>query len=95
MWPNPQFSADLVIFTEEILNVKLHFLCSVMIAFGIDPNVFIVLSIFLFYKAKCARLKNRARLRGFAAFVHFNNFNNLNNYLLTHVNLTFYKTSSF
>ena len=29
MWPNPQFSTDLVIFTEEILNGKLHFLCSV------------------------------------------------------------------
>ena len=29
MWPNPQFSADLVTFTEEILNGKLHFLCSV------------------------------------------------------------------
>ena len=25
MWPNPQFSADLVTFTEEILNGKLHF----------------------------------------------------------------------
>ena len=29
MWPNPQFPADLVTFTEEILNVKLNFLCSV------------------------------------------------------------------
>ena len=28
MWPNPQFSADLVTFTEEILNEKFHFLCS-------------------------------------------------------------------
>ena len=28
MWPNPQFPADLVTFTEEILNGKLHFLCS-------------------------------------------------------------------
>ena len=28
MWPNPQFPADFVTFTEEILNVKLHFLCS-------------------------------------------------------------------
>ena len=27
MWPNPQFSADLVTYTEEILNEKLHFLC--------------------------------------------------------------------
>ena len=29
MWPNPQFPADLLTFTEEILNGKLHFLCSV------------------------------------------------------------------
>ena len=28
MWPNPQFSRDLVTFAEEILNGKLHFLCS-------------------------------------------------------------------
>ena len=27
MWPNPQETADLVTFTEEILNRKLHFLC--------------------------------------------------------------------
>ena len=29
MWPNPQETADLVTFTEEILNGKRHFLCSV------------------------------------------------------------------
>ena len=29
MWPNPQQTPDLVTFTEEILNGKLHFLCSV------------------------------------------------------------------
>ena len=28
MCPNLQFPADLVTFTEEILNEKLHFLCS-------------------------------------------------------------------
>ena len=28
MWPNPQESADLVTFTEKILNGKFHFLCS-------------------------------------------------------------------
>ena len=28
MRPNPQFPADLVTFTEEILSGKLHFLCS-------------------------------------------------------------------
>ena len=30
MWPNPQFSADLVTFPEEILNEKLDFLCAVI-----------------------------------------------------------------
>ena len=28
MWPNPQFPADLVTSTEEIINGKLHILCS-------------------------------------------------------------------
>ena len=28
MWPNLEFPADLVTFTEEILNGKLHFLSS-------------------------------------------------------------------
>ena len=28
MWPNPQFPADWVTFTEKTLNGKLHFLCS-------------------------------------------------------------------
>ena len=32
MWPNTQFPADLVTFTEEILNGKLHFLHSVFYA---------------------------------------------------------------
>ena len=30
MRPNPWFPADLVTFTEEIINGKLHFLCSVL-----------------------------------------------------------------
>ena len=30
MWPNPQETANLVTFTEEILNEKFHFLCSVI-----------------------------------------------------------------
>ena len=29
MWPNLQETADSVTFTEDILNGKLHFLCSV------------------------------------------------------------------
>ena len=29
MWPNLQFSVDLVTFTEEMLNEKLYIVCSV------------------------------------------------------------------
>ena len=36
MWPNSQETTDLATFTEEILNGKLHFLCSVTI--GVSPN---------------------------------------------------------
>ena len=32
MWPNPQKIGDLFTFTEEILNEKLHFLCSDIVA---------------------------------------------------------------
>ena len=32
MWPNPQETADLVTFTEESLNEKVHFLFSVKCA---------------------------------------------------------------
>ena len=28
MWPNPQETADMVTFTEDVPNGKLHFLCS-------------------------------------------------------------------
>ena len=33
MWPNPQETADLVTFTEEILNEKFHFLYSLKVLF--------------------------------------------------------------
>ena len=33
MWPNPQSLLDLVTFTKEILNGKLHFLCNVTFIF--------------------------------------------------------------
>ena len=43
MWPNPQKTANLVTFTEEILNEKLLFLCSVYslfaLAYGSEKNV--------------------------------------------------------
>ena len=40
MSPNPQETADLVIFSEEILNGKLHFLCSVVEANLDSLNLF-------------------------------------------------------
>ena len=38
MWPNPQESADLVTFTEEILNAELHFLCSGSLRYELSFN---------------------------------------------------------
>ena len=37
MWPNPQETANLVTFTEEIVYGKLHFLCSESRNFGRQP----------------------------------------------------------
>ena len=33
MWPNPQKTPDLVLFTDEIINEKLHF-CEVCMVFA-------------------------------------------------------------
>ena len=45
MSPNPQFPADLVTFTEEILNGKLYFLCSVICVSTYDLTM--VLDLFI------------------------------------------------
>ena len=37
MGPKPQETADLVIFTEEILDGKIHFLCSRVCTFNSRP----------------------------------------------------------
>ena len=39
MWPNPLFTADLVKFTDEILNGKLHFLCSEKMVNSLNPSI--------------------------------------------------------
>ena len=44
MWPNSQYPADLGAFTEDILNAKLHFLCSVYYIFQ-----FLVINLSLCY----------------------------------------------
>ena len=36
MWPNPQFPADLVTFTEKVLNEKLHFSYSAVLNHNLD-----------------------------------------------------------
>ena len=47
MWPNRQETEDLVKFTEEILNEKLHFLCSVNTKILINPTRHISLNYIL------------------------------------------------
>ena len=37
MWPNPQFPADMVKFTEEILNEKLYFSVQCLVPFSFFP----------------------------------------------------------
>ena len=53
MCPNRQFPGDLVTFTGEILNEKLHFLCSVM---GKNSNP-IFLNSALFFNGNCLPIK--------------------------------------
>ena len=54
MWPNPQENADLVTFTEEVLNGKLHFLRSdhklaLFIKSKYDWNLFLPMVFFEFF----------------------------------------------
>ena len=44
MWPNPQFPVDLVTFTEEIFNGKIHFLYSVTWAVSNENKSFLCAS---------------------------------------------------
>ena len=44
MWPNPQKTADLVTFTEEVLNGKLHFLCGGEVNSNIFKKIIAALS---------------------------------------------------
>ena len=61
MWPNPQFSADLVTFTKEILNGKLHFLyrASCFEAFRIclqETQVFLEYSVAVTWRCSVKKL---------------------------------------
>ena len=44
MWPNPQKTADLVTFTEEVLNGNLHFLCGGEVNSNIFKKIIAALS---------------------------------------------------
>ena len=52
MWPNPHKTVDLVTFTEEILNGKLHFLCSEFAA-AHHPNTGKLMEFFRYLKVEC------------------------------------------
>ena len=41
MWPNPPGTANLLTFTEEISNGKLHFLCSVELITKIRDDIYV------------------------------------------------------
>ena len=51
MWPNPQETADLVTFTEEILNGKLYLLCSV----SCKANAYRMLNLSLNYSVSVSK----------------------------------------
>ena len=60
MGPNPQFSADLITFTEETLNGKLHFLCSV--------ENFVLCKKIFYAKINIADLTNKLMLEVFLSY---------------------------
>ena len=41
MWPNPQKNADLVTFTEEILNGNFYFLCCAFWKWTLKPHIYL------------------------------------------------------
>ena len=49
MWPNPQETADLVIFTEKILNGKFHFLRSVNHLNQLQRQPYLIVSVSINY----------------------------------------------
>ena len=61
MWQNPQETANLVTFTEEILNGKLHFLCSITLHYDSLRWIRTPSPLFKF-------LKNMKRANGRASF---------------------------
>ena len=59
MWSNPQETAGLVTFTEEILNGKLHFLCSVVLSMQEELASYLeVIKIYTALDIKFPRVRN-------------------------------------
>ena len=68
MWPDPQETADLVTFTEEIFEIKLHFLCSIISCFLLKfRNITI--------KGFTGAI-GKAKVRGVVDLMGINSFNN-------------------
>ena len=68
MWPNPQFPVDLVTFTEETLNAKLHFLWSACFWIGLSAAAKIYCAYALFQNAEtCLKeVQKFGIIRGFS-----------------------------
>ena len=56
MWLNPQGTVDLVTFTEEILNGKLHFLYSAIHSYSSFKSKFSIKDFFIFCALSLVRL---------------------------------------
>ena len=69
MWPNPEETADLVTFTEEILNGKLHFLYSV--SKPISHSCFPLFSCFLIICNNCNCNKDWNKVEHNTQKLHF------------------------
>ena len=68
MWTNPQETADLIKFTEEILNGKLHFLCSVQrVVTSANNHTDVMLEYYFYNMLICRDQNNNNNLYGTAA----------------------------
>ena len=64
MWPNPQFLADFVTFTEEIRNKKLLILCSVHYSIIVFPSFWQSIWSFLWSICSWFLAKNFGKIKG-------------------------------
>ena len=65
MWPNPQETADVVTFTEEVLNGKLHFCFSVCVEKILILNVQVTVVLLMFQEMQkhCSRASSSVQLQ--------------------------------